>query len=139
MRLAVFAAVVTIAAAAPQIAAARDCRNPVNQNDMNTCAEDEYKATDAKLNAIYKKLLPQFPDSDRALLRNAQRAWLGFRDAECKFRNAGNEGGSIWPMVHFGCMTGLTRARIRQLEAAMNCQEGDLSCNQPQSARDAAD
>ncbi len=111
-------------------AAARDCDNAVNQNDMNTCAEDEYKAADATMGNLYREVLPKYDVANQELLRKAQRAWLGFRDAECKFRNVGNEGGSIWPTVHFGCLTELTRARTKQLETTANCQAGDLSCNQ---------
>ena len=60
-----------------------------------------------------------------------QRAWIAFRDAECKFASSGVEGGSVQPMIHSGCLQGLTDARVTQLGSYLKCEEGDLSCPVP--------
>ncbi|MBS0470513.1 MAG: DUF1311 domain-containing protein [Proteobacteria bacterium] len=127
----------SLAFASPAFAAG--CDTAPNQNLANTCAEDAYKAVTAKINAIYKRVLAKYDPEGQALLRQSERAWIAYRDAECAFRNSGNAGGSIWPMVHFGCLTALTEARIKDLEAAENCEPGDLSCRQTEDAAKAAD
>ena len=72
---------------------------------MNICAGADYKASDAKLNADYGEIVKRLSDNAdaRKLLQESQRAWVAFRDAECKFSTSGVEGGSIHPMVHAGC------------------------------------
>ena len=62
-------------------------------------------------------------------LREAQRAWIRFRDAECDFRTFSSRMGSIYPTLRAGCLEDLTRARTEQLREAGQCEEGDLSCN----------
>ena len=53
-----------------------------------------------------------------AVLRQAQRAWLTFRDAQCTYEGYGEaRGGSMEPMVYSGCRARLTRERIAQLAA----------------------
>ena len=71
-------------------------------------------------------------DADaRKLLQESQRAWIAFRDAECKFSSSGVDGGSVYPMVHALCLQGLTDERIMQLGAYLKCEEGDMSCPVP--------
>jgi uncharacterized protein YecT (DUF1311 family) len=52
-----------------------------------------------------------------AKLREAQRAWIVFRDAHCTVEGYDQaRGGSMEPMVYHGCRARLTRERTRQLE-----------------------
>lgn len=76
------------------------------------------------LNDVEAKL----SDKLRPALQQAQQAWLRFRDAECTFETADSVGGSIHPMLLYGCKRDLTVERTRQLERQLNCPEGDLSC-----------
>jgi uncharacterized protein YecT (DUF1311 family) len=39
---------------------------------------------DAEMNACYKRLLAKLPAEKQGILRDAQRAWLAFRDADGK-------------------------------------------------------
>ncbi|MFM4877940.1 lysozyme inhibitor LprI family protein [Aeromonas caviae] len=48
-------------------------------------------------------------------LRTAQRAWIAFRDAQCRYEAGVYEGGSMAPMVHSSCLTQLTEARTKDL------------------------
>src|SRR4051794_23776957 len=44
---------------------------------------DELRAADAKLNTVYQHALAAMPNaSTKAKLREAQRAWVAFRDAD---------------------------------------------------------
>jgi uncharacterized protein YecT (DUF1311 family) len=94
-----------------------DCNHAVAQQEMNICADKDYRKVDAVLNAVYRDAMKGLEDHDRGLLREAQRAWIKFRDAECTYTSASNEGGSIYPLVYSGCLTELTKARIKQLRA----------------------
>lgn len=97
-----------------------DCNNAVSQNDMNICADKDFQKIDAVLNKTYQATLKDLDAHSRDLLRAAQREWIKFRDAECTYQNAQNEGGSIYPLVYSGCLTTLTKDRIKQLKAGQN-------------------
>lgn len=93
----------------------------------------ELKQADKKLNAEYKKIearLQDDPDTKK-LLVEAQRKWIAFRDAECKFQASGVEGGSVYPDILAACEAGLTEARVQDFDRYLSCEEGDLSCPVP--------
>lgn len=116
------------------VASAEECnRNDQTQMGMNICAAQDYAASDAKLNVAYGDIMKRLSDNAgaRKLLQDSQRAWIAFRDAECKFASSGVEGGSVQPMIHSGCLQGLTDARVTQLDSYLKCEEGDLSCPVP--------
>ena len=91
-----------------------------DQQTMNRCAEADYARADAELNRVYKTTMAGLDEHSQALLKAAQRDWIKFRDDECTYRNAQNEGGSIYPLVYNGCLTTLTKERIKQLQAGQN-------------------
>jgi len=95
--------------------------------------EAGYKAADAELNRLYQKIESRLSDNAAAKheLVSAQRAWVAFRDAECKFAASGAEGGSVYPDVVEACLQDLTEARVQNFNAYLNCEEGDLSCPVP--------
>jgi len=92
-----------------------DCKNAVAQQDMNICSDRDYQKADAVLNAAYRKAMAGLDAHNRDLLRTAQRAWIAFRDAQCTYESAPNEGGTIHPLIYSGCLTALTMARTKQL------------------------
>lgn len=110
-----------------------DCDNAADQATMNQCAAQQLKAADKELNALYQQInarLKSNPDSKKLLIE-AQRSWIAFRDAECKFSSAGVEGGSVYPLIYSTCVTELTKARVETFKNYLKCQEGDLSCPVP--------
>ncbi|WP_353824345.1 lysozyme inhibitor LprI family protein, partial [Mesorhizobium sp.] len=62
------------------------------------------------------------------MLVKAQRAWIGFRDAECEFSASGVKGGSVYPLIYNDCITAQTKTRIEAFKTYLKCKEGDLSC-----------
>ncbi|MFJ3370337.1 lysozyme inhibitor LprI family protein [Pseudomonas sp. NPDC086251] len=115
------------------LAQAVDCDNATDQTTMNQCAAQQNQAADKELNALYQQIttrLKSNPDSKKLLI-GAQRAWVAFRDAECKFSSAGVEGGSVYPLIYSNCITELTKARVETFKNYLKCQEGDLSCPVP--------
>jgi len=114
-------------------ALADDCAEAGTQSELNHCAMQSFQTADAALNRAYLKIqgrLKKDPAAER-LLVTAQKAWLRFRDAECTFSASPSMDGSIYPMLIATCRAALTNARTQQLEAYLNCREGELSCPVP--------
>jgi uncharacterized protein YecT (DUF1311 family) len=120
-------------AAFTSAADADECDNTMDQQTMSACAHQSFKKADEELNAVYKKLQSRKMDDAQAgkLLIAAERAWVAFRDAECEFDAADNIGGSIYPMIHSGCLERLTKARTEQLDRYLRCEEGEVACSVP--------
>jgi uncharacterized protein YecT (DUF1311 family) len=109
-------------------AAGDNCQNAMTQTDMNVCAAKLHDLADSQLNSLYKQYRQRLAADDQQRLVIAQRAWLGYRDAACRFETAQVSGGSIFPTIWSQCLTGKTEARIKELQLLMQCKEGDLSC-----------
>lgn len=114
LRLAIVAA--AAAALFAQPAAAQDCDAAQTQADMTECSGQDYKSADKALNAEYKRAEAALDKSVGLLLRDAQRAWISFRDKACKAEGALYGGGSMQPMVIADCMTRLTQRRTEDLK-----------------------
>ncbi len=113
----------------PGVAVAQtgDCINPVAQVELTYCAEVAFQAADADLNAAYKAARAVLRDLDlnlpvaqrgaEAVLREAQRSWIAFRDQACKAEAYVWQGGSGQGMAYAGCRARLTNARAADLWA----------------------
>lgn len=115
------------------LAQALDCDNASDQTTMNQCAAQQHASADKELNALYQQITTRLkgnPDRKK-LLVGAQRSWIAFRDAECKFSASGVEGGSVYPLIYSNCVTELTKARVETFKTYLKCQEGDLGCPVP--------
>ena len=109
----------------PATAQEIDCENAVTQQDMNQCAYADWEAADADLNAAYKRALDLLTEWDAVLpedeqggaeaLREAQRAWIPFRDRACEAEGYAMKGGSAEPLLVYGCMRLLTEERTAHL------------------------
>lgn len=111
-------------------AAASNCGDKLNQLAMTMCQADVAGRADAEMNGVWKQVYAQMQRSDReetttdssemgfapALLAS-QRAWLTYRDAECRIESFEWRGGSMQPFTYSQCMTQVTQARTRQLKA----------------------
>ena len=106
------------------------CDSATTQVELNECTAQAYQAADKELNDAYQVLVGKLSNNAASLekLRAAQRAWIGFRDAECAFESSAVEGGSAQPMVRNGCLETLTETRTETLREHAECEEGDLSC-----------
>jgi uncharacterized protein YecT (DUF1311 family) len=52
---------------------------------MQDCIKQELEVQDRSLTAAYQTLMGSLPEKRRAQLRDAQRKWIAFRDANCRF------------------------------------------------------
>ncbi|HMO07098.1 MAG TPA: lysozyme inhibitor LprI family protein [Paracoccaceae bacterium] len=127
MRARVAAAVLAAVLAQPSTAQPVDCANPITQTEMTACAEREWMTADADLNAAYaearaamRRIDAPLPETDRGaerMLRDAQRAWIDFRDKTCAAEGWAMKGGSAEPMLVYFCRARVTAARAEELRA----------------------
>lgn len=116
-------------------AAARDCGPNATQMDLNDCAAEGMLRADAALNETYGRIMARLKPAPAAAqaLRDAQRAWIRFRDGECDFATIDLAGGSIRPMMLTQCRQRMTEQRVTQLRRYLSCQEGELDCPVPRA------
>ncbi len=105
------------------------CDDPQSQAEMNRCAAQDFERADAELNRVWREVIVRQRLADRHIdlnhdrrpsgedmLRQAQRAWVTFRDAHCTHEAADEaRSGSMEPMIYNGCRTRITDERIGQL------------------------
>ena len=91
------------------------CANPQTQIEMTQCAADAYKAADKVLNQVYQQLVAKLDDEEKAQLKEAQTAWLKYRDTNCDFVADQYKGGTMRPMIYAGCLEGVTKKRTSEL------------------------
>jgi len=112
-----------------------DWQNNGTQSTLNICSYQEYLAADSDLNLAYKLAkshMQQIVDDIAAgetigragdengvvTLRDAQRAWIIYRDKSCAAEGHIYSNGSIRPLIVNSCYTRLTRRRTEDLRAA---------------------
>jgi uncharacterized protein YecT (DUF1311 family) len=102
------------------------------QGEMSQDAASEFKAADKELNTIYQQILEDYADDEAFVenLKEAQRCWITFRDAQLKMKYPDREPGyygSIQPVCEMGYLTELTQDRIKALQVWIDgVQEGDM-------------
>ena len=89
--------------AVPAAAQDVDCSTAMTQVDLNQCAYQDWEEADARLNAVYKEVVAAYTSLDDDLpeelgsgvktLREAQRAWISFRDLDCEAEGFAMRGG----------------------------------------------
>ena len=131
--VAVAALVAGFAMAGPASAVPPKCNEQSNQMQLDMCADQEFKAADTALNRAYTEIQKRLADDadGKKRLTVAQKAWIGFRDAECDFQTFNSRDGSIYPMIVSECLTAMTKKRAEELKVYLNCEEGDLTCPVP--------
>ena len=98
------------------------CANATTQADVNQCAAVEMSTADRELNATYQAALRKwaaFPGMIQKM-RESQRAWLAYRDADLKARFAiedadGPNRGTAYPAAYAFYQASLERERTSRL------------------------
>ena len=99
------------------------CADAQSQAEMNMCWGKEYKAADAKMNKTYQDFMSKLDESERMQLKNAQLAWLKYRDANCDFVADQYKGGTMRPMIAAICLADVTNARVNELKSQIKDRE----------------
>lgn len=95
--------------------------------DMIFCADQEYQNLDQELNRIYKALLKVTSPPQALQLKEAQRRWLAFRDAEFKAMGSVYDtmDGTIYRVIRAGHHNQVVRDRVEQLAALLEAMAGE--------------
>ena len=104
------------------------------QTEMNQCQESSYRAADEELNRVYQRLLSAYSNDSVFIgkLREAQRAWIRFRDAELAMKYPPRNGqpadyGSMGSFCLSEYLEKMTYERIATLRQWLNgAEEGDV-------------
>jgi uncharacterized protein YecT (DUF1311 family) len=107
---------------APEPAAEGDddpCANAQTTIEMLFCAKAELTTAEDELDRVYRQLMETLEEPRRSRLRDAQRAWLAFRDACADFEASLFEGGSMAPVLRTTELTHRTRARTLELRRVL--------------------
>lgn len=126
----VIASVLSFSPSSIALAQELNCEAPATQIEMTSCARLDWEVADAQLNATWDEALAIAHDEDAFLessggdnrpafvdtLRNAQRAWISFRDSACEFRGFQARGGTMEAMLVNQCLGEMTRDRTKQLQ-----------------------
>ncbi len=102
------------------------------QLEMNKEAADSLKASEKRLNEVYRKVLKEY-SSDTLFIKNfkrAQKSWVQFRNAEmdAKYPHPENYG-SIFPMCYSLELQNLTEERIKKLNTWLVGEEEGTNCS----------
>jgi uncharacterized protein YecT (DUF1311 family) len=93
------------------------CGDRSNTADIVDCIEAKTKVWDERLNKAYKDLPQRLDAGQLGPLKEAQRLWLKFRDANCGFYDS--QEGTIRQIQAAECMRSMTQDRALELENAM--------------------
>ncbi|RAK52581.1 lysozyme inhibitor LprI family protein [Phenylobacterium deserti] len=80
---------------------------------MAECLGAEFERQDGRLNRAYQAAMAAQDEAGKAQLRQAQRAWIRFRDQSCR---EGATGGTIDRLNGPSCMADRSRERADELE-----------------------
>lgn len=84
--------------------------------EMVECFKAKTAQWDKRLNIAYPKALVMAQPKQREQLRQAQRAWVAYRDANCLYWGLGE--GTIARIQAGDCMFRMTKQRAEELEGA---------------------
>ena len=106
---------------------------PQTQSQMNQNTCKQYERADAELNNVYKQVLSEYAKDTEFIgkFREAQRAWVAFRDAHLESlypaKDKLAEYGSVYETCRCLVLTDLTKQRTEMLRQWLKgVKEGDV-------------
>lgn len=102
------------------------CRDKADDKyyEMDKCIAVELKSQDDRLNLNYQKAMKSLDETGQASrgkkLKDAQKAWIIFRDKNCNMEASYAEGGRLESIIYGDCLIRLTRERADILETILD-------------------
>ncbi|HEY9302340.1 MAG TPA: lysozyme inhibitor LprI family protein [Phormidium sp.] len=93
-----------------------NCDRPQGDVEVRACIRLNYKASDKRLNEVYKQLISQLSGEERALISEAQLGWIKLRDKTCEFEVYTSRGGTGYRGFLNECLDRMTKQRTAELE-----------------------
>jgi uncharacterized protein YecT (DUF1311 family) len=84
--------------------------------EQHSCVELYLENIDRLLNLVYQRTLAEKKEK---WVRQAQRAWIPFRDAHCSMEASDYEGGTYETHMYNQCLFYITKQRVEALSAFM--------------------
>lgn len=91
------------------------CAQAETESGAAYCAARSSTDADLELNQVYASLVKGFP-SERRVLKDAERAWIVFRDKLCEAQANTYKGGSMEREILGRCLAAETRRQIDRLK-----------------------
>jgi uncharacterized protein YecT (DUF1311 family) len=117
LRIVTITAAALVGAAAPAFAGAQgepgQCTG--STQEMVECLNAQRAHWDKELTIAYQTLMKSAVPAQRALLRDAERAWIKYRDANCAYYAAGE--GTIARINAAACLRDMTQKRAEELSS----------------------
>ena len=97
----------------------KDClQNAGSTTGMVACYDTANQNWDKELNAKYRKLMDGLDDEGKVALRDSQRAWVNFRDAQIKSISAiYDREGTLWRITAIAKIMEITREQAIRLNS----------------------
>lgn len=89
--------------------------------EMRSCIHQEVDLQDKRLNEVYKAFMKRLPSEQKESLRQAQRLWIKYRDANCGFYF--QIPGTMMQVMASDCVLRQTHDRANELEMLMELGE----------------
>jgi uncharacterized protein YecT (DUF1311 family) len=103
------------------------CTSAGSSLEETACARNKLKRAEAALNARYKQLLleldeitksePERLGQLKSRLVLAQRAWVSFREAQCKAVEVWYTKGTLQGALYYDCMRSHAEERLKELNS----------------------
>jgi len=90
------------------------CSTAITTVDMVECIGRSTTEWDELLNTAYREALARVAEPQQARLRGAQRAWILYRDANCRAYGAAE--GTISAIAAASCLRDMTQSRAEELQ-----------------------
>lgn len=87
--------------------------------DMRACIHNELERQDARLNFVYQKYSASVAPNVLKRLREAQRAWIQYRNKDCAWAGAPDENATLGPLIIDGCHLDMTVRRANEIESLL--------------------
>lgn len=107
------------------IASAKDCSEEKDSVSIAQCHEQRYSEADKELNSVYSQAMKSLSDTEKQKLREAQKAWLKYRDSSFEFYIEKNKEMRSYGSIAVGDYKAtLVEKRVQELKYILSGPEG---------------
>jgi len=100
------------------------CSNLPNQNALNSCSSNVLNSSNQKINSVYTNYMKELSPTEKLQLKEAQKAWIQYKEKDCQFQSSPVVKGSLYPFVHNACLVEKTETRTKELQDMQECRSG---------------
>ncbi|MEW7107574.1 lysozyme inhibitor LprI family protein [Acinetobacter baumannii] len=91
----------------------------------STCSSNVLNSANQKINSVYANYMKELNPTEKLQLKEAQRAWIQYKEKDCQFQSSPVLKGSLYPFVHNACLVEKTENRIKELQDMQECRSGN--------------